>query len=252
MSDVKNFLKIMNNEFDSDRVTFQRSVPTFHPESVEEAARFMGLANAHNQKLFIAGFGNIITPVGDKFRDTVAIKSDRLNSVIQIVPADFYIVVGAGYPLREINLALEKHGLFLPHAGLPYVGSVGGALAAGLSADYHGHNFPLSKYFIKSDIADPTGNVISPGSACFKSVSGLDIVKIFSPSWGLLGMIVTATFRVLPVTEKPQYEKITMNSIEYEKFADLYKNPGDNNSAIYSIKIKNRFDPKNILPLIEP
>lgn len=246
------FIEIIKENFPDDRVTWQRGVITFHPESTAEAAELFGLAGKYNQKLFIAGFGNNIIPVGEKFKDIVAVKSDRMNQLIRIVAEDLYVEAGAGYPLRELNKCLEKFGLFLPHGDLPYVGSVGGALAVGLSLIRNNdpHPVPLSRFFIKAAIATPDGQVITPGSACFKSVSGLDIVKIFSPSWGMLGMITTATFRVTPISARDEYQKLVQQPIEYDRFCQIYKEPGDNQSAVYSLKIKNKFDPHGILPLI--
>jgi len=243
------FLEIVRNEFHEDRLTWQKSVPTFHPETAAEAGLLFERANSFGQKLYISGFGNIIEPDGSQFDDLLVVKSDRLNQLIETAPGDYYVIVGAGYPLKEINYVLEKENFFLPHANLPYVGSVGGALAAGLSADYSGVNLPISKYFIGAEIVDPQGKIINPGSTCFKSVSGLDIVKMFSPSWGILGMIITATFRVMPTSELGDYENIKMHAIKHDKFVATYNNPGDNNSALYSIKIKEKFDPKGILPL---
>lgn len=248
---LNEFIDVIGGEFPDDRLTYQKAVPTFHPESADEAARLFALANKYSQSLYVTGFGNNIVPVGEKFKNVIAVHTDRLNQLIKVVPGDFYAEVGAGYPLRELNLHLKKFGLFLPHADLPYVGSVGGALAAGLSAMRHEHPLPIGRYFIMAEIAVPEGKVINPGSACFKSVSGLDIVKIFSPSWGLLGMIATATFRVLPLTVRDEYEDMAMLPIEYGKFARTYTQPGENQSAIYSLKIKSKFDANNILPLIE-
>jgi len=176
------FLAVLKNEFPEDRLTWQRGIPTFHPESVEEAAKVFRLANSGKQKLFVTGFGNNIDPIGERFDNLLALKSDRLNSIVQIVPGDYYVVVGSGYPLKQLNKALAEHNLFCPMSDLPYVGSVGGALAIGLCADYKGHALPISRYFIMGEIADPAGNILKPGSRCFKSVSGLDIVMIFSPS----------------------------------------------------------------------
>ncbi|MCP4702987.1 MAG: FAD-binding oxidoreductase [candidate division Zixibacteria bacterium] len=249
MSDLDNFLDIVRNDFPEDRLTYQKSVPTFHPETAAEAGKLFEKANKAGQKLYINGFGNIIEPDKKQFENILVVKSDRFNRLIKTVAGDYYIEVGAGYPLNELNSALEKDKFFLPHANLPYVGSIGGALAIGLSADYSGVNLPISKYFIGAEIVDPQGNVINPGSVCFKSVSGLDIVRIFSPSWGILGMLISATFRVMPTSELPEYQDMKMHSIDHDKFVSTYNNPGDNNSALYSIKIKEKFDPNGILPL---
>ncbi|UCD17279.1 MAG: FAD-binding oxidoreductase [Candidatus Zixiibacteriota bacterium] len=251
MIGVDRFIERVNGEFPGDRVTYQKSLPTFHPQSGDEAARLFGLATEMKQQLYITGFGNNISPEGEKFKDLVVIRTDRLNQLVRVMPEDFYVVAGAGYPLKELNLRLKKHNLFFPHADLPYVGSVGGALATGLTADYGGHDLPISRYFIMAEIGLPGGKLIKPGSACFKSVSGFDIVKIFSPSWGLLGLIVTACLRVLPTSLAEDYAGLKMQSIEYEQFVDLFQNPGDNVSAQYSLKIKSKFDPQNNLPLID-
>ena len=252
MSVLDNFIKAVGNEFSDDRLTYQKSIPTFHPETPDEAASFFKLADKLGQKLFITGFGNIINPEGELFENLVTIRTDRLNQLTEVVAGDYYIIVGSGYPLKELNIALKKHGFFLPHADLPYVGSVGGALASGLSANYKGHKLPISRYFLKADIAMPEGNLIRPGSGCFKSVSGFDIVRVFSPSWGLLGFIANVWLRVLPLSEYPDYQDITMQPIDFNRFVRVYNDPGESASAKYSLKIKSKFDPKNTLPLIAP
>jgi FAD/FMN-containing dehydrogenase len=248
---IERFIGVIHDEFPDDRLTYQKAVATFHPESADEAARLFALANEHKQKLFVTGFGNNVVPVGAEFDGIVAVQSDRLNQLIKIVPQDFFVEVGAGYPLKELNQHLRKHDLFLPHADMPYVGSIGGALAVGLCALKDQHSLPIGRFFIMAQIAVPEGKVIKPGSACFKSVSGFDVVKIFSPSWGMLGMIVTATLRVLPLTAAEEYKDMHLMPIEYKKFAELYRSPGDNQSAVYSLKVKSKFDPANILPLLK-
>ncbi len=240
------------SEFPQDRLTYQKGLATFHPEASEEAAKLFRLANSHRQEIFITGFGNNIDPVGAKFENLIVVRTDRLNSLIKVVSEDFYVVVGGGYPLKELNIHLKEHDLFFPHAHLPYVGSVGGALSVGLSARWDLHALPISRYFLMGEIVTPDGQIIKPGSPCFKSVSGFDIIKIFSPSWGQLGLIVSATLRVLPMSVRPEYEGIRMSPIEFKRFADLYRRPGDNVSAQYSLKIKKKFDGNKLLPLIVP
>ena len=250
MTELREFVSIVLSEFDDDRLTWQKQIPTFHPESADEAARFMVLANEHGQKVFIVGYSNIVAPEGPSFYDVIAIKSDRLNDLIEINPADLYVTVGSGYPLQEINLRLVDRNLFVPHSDLPYVGSVGGALAVGMTGEMHGHDVPLSRYFLKAEIVTPEGEIITPGSICFKSVSGYDVVKIYYHSWGLLGFIVSASFRVMPDTARPDYATLQQKSIDR---AGLVKDLNESNTdpdAVYSRKIKTKFDPNNVLPLV--
>jgi FAD/FMN-containing dehydrogenase len=244
------FVSIVQKEFPPDRLTYQKGIPTFHPESAEEAAKYILLLNRHQRTTFVTSFGNNIDPVGQRFAEMVTIRTDRLNRIIEMAPGDLYITVGAGYPLREINQHIGRENLYFPHSALPYVGSVGGALAVNLAADLNGHDLPIKKYFIKSTIVLPTGEIITPGSVCFKSVAGYDIVKIFAGSWGLLGLIVSATFRVLPTSAIQEYESMRQKKIDRAHFLSGLAPENNETDAAYSRKVKEKFDPNNVLPIV--
>lgn len=250
MKRLEEFVSIIESEFPDDRLTYQKAVPTFHPECAEDAARFFKLANQHKQPVFITGFGNNIDPQGEPFTDMISIRTDRLNKLIALVPDDFYVTAGSGYPLKEINIHLAEQNLWLPHSSLPYVGSVGGSIAAGLSSDFDSHDFPLKKYLIQAEIVTPEGEIVKPGSVCFKSVSGYDIVKIFAGSWGLLGLIVSATFRVMPVSASEEYAAMKLKAVDRKPLIETLDEKCTDTDAVYSRKIKARFDPNSILPII--
>jgi len=250
MDAVEEFVSILKSEFPDDRLTYQKGIATFHPENAEETARCVKLAIRQRQRLFITGYGNNIDPVGEPFTGMVSIRTDRLNTLEEIAPQDFYVRVGAGYPVREINKQLAGHKLFFPHSALPYVGSVGGAVAVGLTAELNGHDLPLKKYLIMAEIVTGDGEIVRPGSVCFKSVSGYDVVKIFAPSWGLLGMVISATFRVLPETAAEEYTGMKMKAVGRENFLTGLDENNQDPDAIYCRKIKNKFDPAHVLPIV--
>jgi FAD/FMN-containing dehydrogenase len=137
-------------------------------------------------------------------------------------------------------------------ADLPYVGSVGGAVAVNLSGRLGKHALPIKKYLIKAEVVMPDGSIVKPGSVCFKSVSGYDVVKLFAPSWGILGLIVSATLRVLPLSARHEYADLTLNAVDRGNFlAGLDENSIDTD-VVYSRKIKQKLDPNDILPIIRP
>jgi len=243
------FVDIIRSEFPEDRLTMQGNVPVFHPQSAEEAAGLFRLANRYQQKLCIVGSGTNGNP-SDSKADVLLVKTDRLNRIELIAPQDFYITVGAGFPLRYLNRHLAEENLYLPHGALDYRGSVGGAIAVGLSAETNGREFPLKKYFIKGKIVTPEGDIITPGSICFKSVSGYDIVKSFYNSWGLLGLIASATFRVIPKAAEAEYRSMTLRPIRREHFLAGLDERNTSTDAVYSRKIKARFDPNGVLPVM--
>lgn len=251
MSNMKEFVKTIQSEFPDDRLTFQKGIPTFHPENAAEAASLMKLARKISQPLFISGFCNNIEPAGEKYTGSVVIKTDRLNFLAEISEKDLFVTVGAGYPLPEINRNLVSRKLMLPHSNLPYAGSVGGAVGVGLAAELHGQPLPISRYLLRAEIVTADGEIINPGSVCFKSVSGYDIVKLFAGSWGLLGLIVTATFRVMPTTANDDYAPACQKEIDRDNFLSGLSQSSNEADVIYSQKIKARFDPDNILPIVQ-
>lgn len=244
------FIKIIGEEFHEDRLTFQKGIATFHPQGADEASRLFKLASRERQKLYITGFGNNIDPLGEPFTSMVVVRTDRLNDLIEVSEQNLYVRVGAGYPLRETNIDIAPSKLFLPHANLPYVGSAGGAVAVNLTGDLRGHPVPIKRFLIKAQVVTADGEIIEPGSVCFKSVSGYDIVKIFAPSWGLLGLLVSLTFRVVPQAGLEEYEAMKMEEIDRENFLSGLDQHNQDVDAEYSRKIKAHFDPAGILPIV--
>ena len=250
MEDLEQFIQTIKSEFPDDRLTYQKGIPTFHPESAKEAAALVLLANKNRQRLYITGFGNNISPEGEQFEHLVTLRTDRLNQLQKVAPDDFYVVLGSGFPLRELNRCLETHNLFFPHASLPYVGSVGGAVAVGLTGELHKHDLPIKKYFIQAEVVTPEGEIITPGSTCFKSVSGYDVVKLFTGSWGLLGFITSVTFRVMPSTGRDDFLTLSQKAVSRDATVKALDESNSDTDALYSRKIKTKFDPNSVFPLI--
>ena len=229
-------------------ITWQKTIPTFHPESAEEAADIFRRAGKYGQRLFISGFGNNIDPVGDRFADLLVIKTDRLNDIKKIEAPDFYITVGAGYPLKEINEVIDKKNLWFPFGRCNYPGSCGGALAGGLAADDGAHTVPLSRYLLSLTGVLPDGSIVSPGAKTFKSVSGYDISRIFYNSWGTLGLITEMTFRVLPLSKRDQSPHLALMGPDKEAFVRELE--GDSTLSEICRRIRDEYDPGHLLQAV--
>ena len=229
-------------------LTWQKTIPAFHPETDTEASEIFKLAHKYRQKLFISGFGNNIDPIGDKFHDILVIKTDRLNQIIEIGASDFYITVGSGYPLKEINRELAGQKLCFPFSDTNYAGSAGGAVAIGLTGTDNHHDLPLSRYLLEARAVLPNGDIVSPGAKTFKSVSGYDASRLFFNSWGLLGLIISITLRIQPIVKKDEIGLPLLNQITRRPLEEALKGSDDLGKLI--TELKNQFDPDQILPLI--
>ena len=108
----------------------------------------------------------------------------------------------------------------------------------------------IRKYLIQAEVVTPEGEIVKPGSVCFKSVSGYDVVKLYAGSWGLLGLIVTATFRIMPESGKADFASMRMKAVDRNSFLAGLDEKNDSTDAVYTRKIKARLDPNSILPIV--
>jgi len=250
MAGVHEFVKVVKSEFPDDRLTFQKNIPTFHPESADEAAAIFRLAGRLGQRVFITGFGNIIDPAGDRFDGLVTVRTDRLNRFLEFSEAGLYVKAGAGFPLMEINHELAPYEYFVPLSQLPYVGSVGGAVAVNLSADLHGVDLPARRFVLQLEVVTGGGEILTAGSPNLKVAGGQDIARVFASSWGLLGLIISVTFRVVPISALGDYSAIKMKEVARSSGLPAVWAGGGSADQDYFRKIKGRFDPAGVLPAV--
>lgn len=228
-----------------DGLTWQKRISTFHPETAAEAADVFRRVTRYKQKVFISGFGNLIDPVGDRFKSTLIIKTDRLNGIEEINADDFHITVGSGYPLKEINKVIKKQNLWFPFGDNNYPGSFGGALASGLRATKENNQHPLSRHLLSVTAVLADGTIISPGSKTYKSISGVDLSGIFYNSWGMLGIIISLSWKILPLAEKRSYPRLSLMSSNRDS---VLRQKGDD-SALAEVcrTIRKESDPHQLL-----
>ncbi len=267
MTAIDKFISVITDNFPDDSLTYQKGIPTFHPDNVSDAAKLISMASEHGQKLFITGFGNNIDPIGDDFTNLIVLRTDFLGQMIDVNESELSIVVGAGFPLREINAKIESAGLLLPIGELSYVGSVGGAISVGLGAYLNTTHWEpnaklninakekfepqisIERYVLRLDVATPTGETKSFGVPSAKQLGGENFGHIFSSSWGLFGFIASVKLRVAPISAKGEYQDLRQREISHGKFLEITTG-AENAKAQYFSQLRQKFDPQELFPII--
>jgi glycolate oxidase FAD binding subunit len=148
-------------------------------------------------------------------RDTdVVLETGGLDGIVDHVPEDLTVTVRAGMPFAALRGALAAHGQFLP-LDPPHVAR--GATCGGIIAT-NSNGFARYRYGsvrdlllgVRAALAD--GTVARAGGRVVKNVAGYDLNKLFIGSLGTLGVVVEATFKILPVPPVTQAASATFTA----------------------------------------
>ena len=166
------------------------------PASIEELAEIVKLAAAERRTVMPAGG---MTLLNDKPTTDLVINTTELDQIIEHEPADLIAIAQAGVTLKAFNEKLSENGQWLP-LDPPDDGraTVGGVVATGLGGvQQFGYGRPRGSVIgMKVVMAD--GSVIKAGGRVVKNVAGYDLCKLFTGSYGSLGIITELTFKLRP------------------------------------------------------
>jgi FAD/FMN-containing dehydrogenase len=178
----------------ADHISSEDEMVIVSPGSAEEIGEIMKLASREHWSVVPVGGMNWL-----KSKANVVIKTTRLNRIIEHEPADLIAVAQAGVRLIDFNAALAENGQWLP-LDPPDDGraTIGGVVATGIGgAQQFGYGRPRGSVIgMKVVLAD--GSMIKAGGRVVKNVAGYDLCKLFTGSFGSLGIITEVNFKLRP------------------------------------------------------
>ena len=182
------------NRFNPDAVIF--------PVSTEDVVKVVKFANENLVPLIPRGAstgetcGSIATTGG------IVMDMCRWDTIEEIDVANMQVIARPGVIHVNLNNRLAEHGLiFAPDPGSSRMCTLGGMVAnnaGGLRAVKYG---ATENHVLGMEVVTPTGEVITTGgvhSRAIKSVSGMNLTKLFCGSEGVLGVITKLRLRLMP------------------------------------------------------
>jgi glycolate oxidase FAD binding subunit len=134
-----------------------------------------------------------------------------MGHVLEYTPEDMTVTAEAGITLAELQTKLAERGQWLPiDPPNPNALTIGALLAANKSGPRRFGYGTVRDYLLGIKVALADGHVIKAGGKVVKNVAGYDLCKLFVGSLGTLGVIVEATFKVLPRPEKEDFAKLDL------------------------------------------
>lgn len=146
----------------------------------------------------------------DPSRGIVVVSTQRLNRLIEHAVGDLTITAEAGMKFCDLQEILAKTGQFLAlDPAYPEEATLGGIIATAdagsLRQRYGGvRDMLLGLSFVRAD-----GEIAKAGGRVVKNVAGYDLMKLFTGSYGTLGIISQVTFRLYPIPEASETVVLT-------------------------------------------
>ena len=170
------------------------------PGSVEELREVMRLASSQGWNVAPVGAMTWLQGSSSLEHMNVLVSTRGLNRIIEHEPADLIAITQAGVTLKDFNATLSQKGQWLP-LDPPDDGraTIGGVVATGLAGAQQFGYGPPRKHVIGMRVVMADGRLIKAGGRVVKNVAGYDLCKLFTGSYGTLGIIVEVNFKLRPV-----------------------------------------------------
>jgi glycolate oxidase subunit GlcD len=165
------------------------------PSSTEELSEIMAQAAAERWTVTAVGGMAFL----EKPSSNLIVHTNRLDRIIEHEPADLIAVAQPGVTLTTFNQTLAENGQWLP-LDPPDDGraTLGGVVATGLGgAQQFGYGRPRGSV-IGMTVVLAGGSIIKAGGRVVKNVAGYDLCKLFTGSYGTLGIITELIFKLRP------------------------------------------------------
>lgn len=175
------------------------------PGTAEELAQVVAYAQQQQYAILPCGNGSklswgglVSAPITGL--PLLVVSTARLNRLIDHATGDLTVTVEAGMGFAELQAKLAAAGQFLAiDPAYPDQATIGGIVATAdtgsLRQQYNSvRDMLLGITFVRAD-----GQVAKAGGRVVKNVAGYDLMKLFTGSYGTLGVLTQMTFRVYPL-----------------------------------------------------
>jgi glycolate oxidase FAD binding subunit len=149
--------------------------------------------------------------------DGAIIDLSSFNQILAYEPEELILDVGAGANLIDIETLLTKNNQYLAFEppdyskllGTKHSGTIGGMVACNLSGPRRLKAGAMRDHILGLTAVSGRGEIFKAGARVVKNVTGYDVPKLMSGSYGTLAAFTSVIIKVLP---KPEAEETILIS----------------------------------------
>ena len=188
------------DRFDNERLP---SCPRVAPRNVEQFQDVLRLARTDKLKVLPLGTGSKLGWLPTPERVDLVLSSLGYRGVIAHEPADGTVTALAGTTMADLGAVVGEGGHHLsPSVPRPDRATLGGVVAAGQSGDDRLRYGALRDNLLGTRVLLADGTLAKSGGRLVKNVTGYDLHRLFSGSFGSLAFVLEASLRLHPLPEE--------------------------------------------------
>ena len=179
------------------------------PRSIAELEQVVAWAVAEEKPLEVLGAGSK-RGFGRPVDADLELVTSELAGIDMYEPAELVMSAGAGTPLAEIEAALAGKNQMLAFEPADYGAitggeaarqTIGGVFAANVSGPRRIAAGAARDHLLGLQLVTGHGQIVKTGGRVVKNVTGYDLCKLLTGSFGTLAVMSHLTFKVLPAPE---------------------------------------------------
>ncbi len=172
---------------------------TARPLNLADLTNVMRAAAAAGEVVGVIGGGSKINQGAAPTGLDVLISTASMNRILEHAAGDLVITVQAGAPLADVQRHVASAGQWLA-LDPPEVGATAGGIVAAAASGPRRLRYGTPRdLLIGLTVVLVDGTVAKSGGKVVKNVAGYDLGKLFTGSFGTLGVIAECTFRLHPL-----------------------------------------------------
>ena len=200
----------------------------YSAKSEQEVSDFIFENFNNNSPLEIVGHNS--KKIGRIIQSSQTLSLGSMSGILEYFPEELYIKVLPGTSINEIEMELKKKNQFLGfepndlgyiYSGKSNPGSIGGVVSCNLSGPGRYKNGALRDHVLGFKAVNGSGAKIKSGGTVVKNVTGYDLSKVISGSYGTLCAVTEINLKVSPI---PEYEEtFLINNVDYIQALEVFQ-----------------------------
>ncbi len=179
------------------RVSNEETRIVAFPENIDQMSGMLELASVESWRIVPAGSGTWLEMGNPAGAFDLVVSTSRMSRVLEYEPADLTATVEAGHSLAAFNRMAAADRQFIPLD--PFCdesSTIGAVIATASSGPLRCVYGTPRDWLIGLRIVHADGKITTAGGKVVKNVAGYDLCKLYTGSFGTLGIIAEMSFKL--------------------------------------------------------